>query len=110
MVTIHRGCETRSKSRLMKRTSKSRQMTKHSTVISKQEPNEARGLNPDRTFTNVDDGVLVRQISSAMQRVVFIAPGLRKPIAEALAAALQRLTGKVTVILDVDAEVCRLGY
>ncbi len=94
----------------MKRTSKSRQMTKQSTVISKQEPNEARVLNADRTFTNVDDGVLVRQISSAMQRVVFIAPGLRKPIAEALAAAFQRLTGKVTVILDVDAEVCRLGY
>jgi hypothetical protein len=67
-------------------------------------------MNTDRTFTNVDDTVLVKLISQASHRVVFVAPGLRKVVADALADALKRLPGKVMVVLDVDAEVCRLGY
>jgi hypothetical protein len=34
-------------------------------------------MNTDRTFTNVDDKVLVNFISQASQRVMFVAPGLR---------------------------------
>ena len=67
-------------------------------------------MNAEQTFTNVDDKVLVKLISQASQRVMFVAPGLRKVVADALAEALLRLPGKVTVVLDVDAEVCRLGY
>jgi hypothetical protein len=67
-------------------------------------------MTAERTFTNVDDGVLARLISQASQRVVFVAPGLREPVGMALASALRRLPGQVTVVLDVDAEVCRLGY
>ena len=67
-------------------------------------------MNAERTFTNVDDKVLVSLISEATQRVMFVAPGLRKVVADALADALRRLPAKVTVVLDVDAEVCRLGY
>ena len=67
-------------------------------------------MNTERTFTNVDDAVLVKLISQASQRVVFVAPGLRKGVADALVVAMVRLPGKVTVVLDVDAEVCRLGY
>jgi hypothetical protein len=67
-------------------------------------------MNTDRTFTNVDDQVLQDLISHAAQRVMFVAPGLRKGVADALAGALQKMPGKVTVVLDVDAEVCRLGY
>src|SRR5207249_11087503 len=67
-------------------------------------------MNAERTFTNVDDAVLVSLTSNASQRVMFVAPGLRAPVAEALANAMKRLRGKVTVVLDVDAEVCRLGY
>jgi len=67
-------------------------------------------MSNGRTFTNVDDEVLESLISQAVQRVTFVAPGLRKRVAEALATAWNRLPGKVTVVLDVDAEVCRLGY
>src|SRR5262249_48581088 len=62
------------------------------------------------TFTSVDDAALVEMISAAKERVVFVAPGLRRRVAETLADALTRLVGKVTVVLDVNAEVCRLGY
>jgi hypothetical protein len=67
-------------------------------------------MNPERAFTNVNDTVLVDLISAAKLRVVFVAPGLREPVATALAEALARLPGKVTVVLDVEAEVCRLGF
>jgi len=69
-----------------------------------------RFMNTERTFTNVDDQVLKNLISRASERVMFVAPGLRKGVADALASALQKLPGKVTVVLDIDAEVCRLGY
>jgi len=67
-------------------------------------------MNAERTFTNVDDKVLVKLISQAAQRVMFVAPGLRKEVADALVEAGLRLPDRVTVVLDVDAEVCRLGY
>lgn len=67
-------------------------------------------MNAERTFTNVDDDELVKLISNASRRVMFVAPGLRKVVADALALKLQKLRGKVTVVLDVDAEVCRFGY
>jgi hypothetical protein len=63
-----------------------------------------------QTFTNVDDTVLTSRVSGASQRIVFVSPGLRRPVAEALAEAMKRLPGRVIVVLDVDAEVCRLGY
>ncbi|NCC04623.1 MAG: hypothetical protein EOM37_11420 [Proteobacteria bacterium] len=67
-------------------------------------------MESNRTFTNVDDDVLVKRIAQAKQRVVFVAPGLRQAVAGILEKALDRLAKNVTVILDVDAEVCRLGY
>jgi hypothetical protein len=67
-------------------------------------------MNTARTFTNVDDKVLVKLISTSSRRVMFVAPGLRTVVADALVDALRRLPGKITVVLDVDAEVCRLGY
>jgi hypothetical protein len=67
-------------------------------------------MDSQKTFTNIDDNALVERITQATQRVVFVAPGLRPKVAEALGEALIRLPDRVTVILDVDAEVCRLGY
>lgn len=62
-------------------------------------------------FTHVDDKVLVGSIEKAQKRLVFIAPGLHAPVADALARAMGRLpSGGVHIVLDVDAEVCRLGY
>jgi hypothetical protein len=66
-------------------------------------------MSAQETFTNIDDNALIERLSRATQRVVFIAPGLRDTVARILEAAFARLPGNVTVILDVAAEVCRLG-
>jgi len=64
-----------------------------------------------RTFTSVDDRVLCDVIAGARNRLVFIAPGIRPPVAEALAEAMKVVpTTSIHLVLDVDAEVCRLGY
>jgi hypothetical protein len=61
--------------------------------------------------TNVDDRKLTEWIWSSQRRIVFLAPGLSLEVASTLADAWTRLgRDAVNVILDVDAEVCRLGY
>ena len=68
-------------------------------------------MSNERTFTNVDDTILVHHIQTATQKVVFVAPGIRKKVAEALAELYDREPKlSITAILDVDAEICRLGY
>ena len=63
------------------------------------------------TFTRVDDYVLQGVIARARQRLVFIAPGLRPPVAEALVRAMDVIPpDSIHLVFDVDAEVCRLGY
>jgi hypothetical protein len=65
----------------------------------------------NRTFTSVDDSVLKMAIAAARKRLVFIAPGIRPPVAEALADAMDNVPNDaIHLVLDVDAEVCRLGY
>jgi hypothetical protein len=64
----------------------------------------------DRTFVAVDDAHLATLIGTARRRLVFAAPGLGKLAGQALADAIIRLSGAVTIILDGDAEACRLGY
>lgn len=59
----------------------------------------------------ITDDLLIEAIESAGQRVVMIAPGIWPPLASAIAAAWKRLgRDGVTVILDVDPEICRIGY
>lgn len=63
------------------------------------------------TFTSVDDRVLQEVIGRARQRLVFIAPGIRPPVATALVRAMSVVpTDSIHLVFDVDAEVCRLGY
>lgn len=63
------------------------------------------------TFTSVDDRVLIDTIAGARQRLVFVAPGLRSSVAEALTLAMDTVpTDSIHLVFDVDAEVCRLGY
>src|SRR5215208_5075422 len=63
------------------------------------------------TFFRVDDTALVEVIAGARERLVFIAPGVRTQVAEALAKAIESLPPMgLHLVLDVDAEVCRLGY
>jgi len=62
-------------------------------------------------ITFVDDNRLIQLISDATRRLVYMAPGLSEGVAEALAGKWRRLGPKsVTVVLDVDPEVCRLGF
>lgn len=68
-------------------------------------------MNAEQTFTNVDDKVLCEVIAQARQRLVFVAPGIRPPVAKALASAIRVVPASaIHLVLDVDAEVCRLGY
>ena len=65
----------------------------------------------NRTFTIVNDSVLQTVIAEARKRLVFIAPGIRPPVATALAEAMNVVpSDSIHLVLDVDAEVCRLGY
>jgi hypothetical protein len=68
-------------------------------------------MNTERTFTNVDDKVLCDVIAQAHHRLVFVAPGIRPPVAQALASVMGDVPASAMhLVLDVDAEVCRLGY
>jgi hypothetical protein len=65
----------------------------------------------NRTFTVVNDCVLQEVIAEARERLVFIAPGIRPPVATALKKAMDVVpVHSIHLVLDVDAEVCRLGY
>ena len=64
-----------------------------------------------RTFTTATDDSLIALIRAAKDRLAVIAPGLTIPVAEALALCARELpTLSLTVILDADAEVYRMGY
>ena len=63
------------------------------------------------TFTTATDDSLIALIEEANDRIVVIAPGLTTPVAKALAARIKEMpTLSLTVILDADAEVYRMGY
>jgi hypothetical protein len=64
-----------------------------------------------RTFTTATDDSLIALIKGATKRLALIAPALTTPVAEALAGRMTDLPDlSLTVILDVDAEVYRMGY
>jgi hypothetical protein len=66
---------------------------------------------PVSSITGVDDNRLVEIIHSANQRLVVMAPGLSDTVAAAACEKWRELgSGAVKVILDVDAEVYRLGF
>jgi mRNA-degrading endonuclease toxin of MazEF toxin-antitoxin module len=65
-----------------------------------------------RLFTIALDETIVAMISTAREGLVIVAPGLSRTVATALAC---RITSddcptELSVTLDVDPEVCRLGY
>jgi len=64
-----------------------------------------------KTFCAVDDAALVRLVSSAKRRIVFVAPGLTLAVANALGQRFDEIDGlDITVVLDADEDVCRIGY
>lgn len=69
-------------------------------------------MNSPRSFTNADDERLISLINTARNRLVFAAPGISLSVGKALAQVIDSLVApkQLVVILDVDPEVCRLGY
>ena len=63
------------------------------------------------SIQTITDQDLIDAIEASSQRVVFVAPGIWPEVAEALSCAWHRMGAeRVSVILDIDAEVCRFGY
>lgn len=63
------------------------------------------------TFTVVNDVTLVASIKATTQTLVYVAPGITKPVVDALAERLDSQSDlQCTLILDLDPEVYRLGY
>ena len=68
-------------------------------------------MDSTRTFAVASDEALVELIARARSRLVVIAPALTKPVALAVSSRLDDLGPlSVTVILDADPEVYRLGF
>jgi hypothetical protein len=65
-----------------------------------------------RLFTVASDETLCAMISTARERLVLVSPGLSRVVAAALAERIRQDggPGAIAVILDIDPEVCRLGY
>ena len=63
------------------------------------------------TFTVVNDAALVAAIDRCRKQLAYIAPGISAPVADAIGRLFERADPPaVTVIIDADPEVCRLGY
>lgn len=62
------------------------------------------------TFTVATDERLIDMINSAVDRIVVVAPALTSPIAHSIASRCKDESLSVTVILDADPEVYRMGY
>ena len=63
------------------------------------------------TFQEVNDSALIKLIGKAQQRIVFVAPGVHQAVAEALGKRLAEIDRlHVTVVIDPDEDVCRIGY
>ena len=63
------------------------------------------------TFTVVNEPVLVAAIERSRKRVAYIAPGISAEVVEALGRLFERQASpEVTIVIDSDPEVCRLGY
>lgn len=64
-----------------------------------------------QVFAVANDATICAAIASCQQRLVYIAPGITEAIADAMSHLLQKVSNlALTVIIDTDPEVCRLGY
>src|SRR5580704_11261745 len=69
------------------------------------------GVNPMQVFQSMSTAKMAGLISSARKRVAVVSPAIWQKTAEAIIAAAGRLApDQITVIVDCDEEVCRLGY
>ena len=63
-----------------------------------------------QTFTIASDERLIEMIRSAQRRLVVVAPALTTAVADALVRRCPDERVSLTVVLDADAEVYRMGY
>jgi hypothetical protein len=63
------------------------------------------------TFTVVNDKTLCEAVRTTQQTLVYVAQGITKPVVDAIGESLRSKPDLlVTVIIDLDAEVYRLGF
>lgn len=68
-------------------------------------------MSAPSTFTVVNDAALCAAIAATSQTLVYVAPGISKPVVEAIGDAHGAKPNLfATVIVDLDPEVYRLGY
>jgi hypothetical protein len=68
-------------------------------------------MNSNALFTVLNSKRIAALVATAKQRVCYAAPGLQLPVAEALCAVAPRLpAGSLTVSIDLDERVMRMGY
>ncbi|MBI4291345.1 MAG: hypothetical protein HY661_07700 [Betaproteobacteria bacterium] len=62
-------------------------------------------------FRSVQDNDVVERIRAAKTRVVYVAPGVSKDVAQALQTCIEgKGVSQIAIVLDGDEESCRLGY
>ena len=63
------------------------------------------------SIINIDDEQVIAAVQSTTRRLFIMAPGLSETVAQAVSDKWQTLGAPaVNVIVDMDPEVCRLGY
>lgn len=63
------------------------------------------------TFQEVNDAALIGLINKTRRRIVFVAPGVHRPVAEALGKRFREIDQlSITVVIDPDEDVYRIGY
>jgi len=66
---------------------------------------------PQVSVVSLDDGQLIELINRAESNLLFVSPGVSTLVADALAKKwLEIGPDAVSILIDVDPEVCRLGY
>src|ERR1700752_878732 len=68
-------------------------------------------MNESSSVINIDDEQIIAAVQATSKRLLIMAPGLSQGVALAICEKWRVLgAGAVSIILDVDSEVCRLGY
>lgn len=68
-------------------------------------------MTDSHSITNADEAKIIDWIHRAEHRIVYLAPGITQKVAEAISVRWKQMDpNAVSVILDVDPEVCRLGF
>lgn len=68
-------------------------------------------MSEPTAITTVDDAYLCKIIESVNRRLVYMTPGMSDQVAEAVCRKWNQLPPEVVnIIVDVDPEVCRMGF